>query len=104
MCFSVRPEEARWVRTSICTCPSCVPCPARSNSAKPASPWDRHHRPGIDAPLDALGVGNETVVVEQGEVPQAKPEPDELIRADALRVRRDPADLYLSLGELFLQL
>jgi HAD superfamily hydrolase (TIGR01549 family) len=33
-------------------------------------------RPEIDASLDALGVGAETVVVERGDVRRAKPEPD----------------------------
>jgi HAD superfamily hydrolase (TIGR01509 family) len=33
-------------------------------------------RPEIDASLDALGVGSETVVVERGGVQRAKPEPD----------------------------
>src|SRR5213078_664426 len=33
-------------------------------------------RPEIDASLDVLGVGPETVVVERGHVERAKPEPD----------------------------
>src|SRR5437870_8829111 len=33
-------------------------------------------RPEIDASLEALGVGEETVVVERGDVSRAKPEPD----------------------------
>src|SRR5207244_11055067 len=33
-------------------------------------------RPEIDASLEALGVGPETVVVERGDVLRAKPEPD----------------------------
>ncbi|MGZ4414823.1 MAG: HAD family hydrolase, partial [Gaiellaceae bacterium] len=33
-------------------------------------------RPEIDASLEALGVGPETVVVERGHVARAKPEPD----------------------------
>ncbi|HVM56630.1 MAG TPA: HAD family hydrolase [Gaiellaceae bacterium] len=33
-------------------------------------------RPEIDASLDALGVGADTVVVERGHVERAKPEPD----------------------------
>lgn len=33
-------------------------------------------RPEIDASLDALGVGSDTVVVERGGVQRAKPEPD----------------------------
>ena len=104
-------------------------------------------RPEIDASLDVLGVGPETVVVERGEVSRAKPEPDlflacqerlgvgaedcyvvgdavwdllaarrarmlsigllsggygedELARAGAFRVYRDPADLQQSLDEL----
>ena len=104
-------------------------------------------RPQIDASLEALGVGPDTVVVERGEVSRAKPEPDlflacrerlnvraedcyvvgdavwdllaarrawmlsvgllsggygedELARAGAFRVYRDPADLQRSLDEL----
>jgi HAD superfamily hydrolase (TIGR01509 family) len=104
-------------------------------------------RPEIDASLDALGVGAETVVVERGDVNRAKPEPDlflacaerigasvvdcyvvgdavwdllaarragmlsvgllsggygedELTRAGAFRVYRDPAELRASLDEL----
>jgi HAD superfamily hydrolase (TIGR01549 family) len=104
-------------------------------------------RPAIDASLEALGVGPDTVVVERGEVSRAKPEPDlflacrerldvraedcyvvgdavwdllaarrawmlsvgllsggygedELARAGAFRVYRDPADLQPSLDEL----
>jgi HAD superfamily hydrolase (TIGR01549 family) len=104
-------------------------------------------RPAIDASLEALGVGPDTVVVERGEVSRAKPEPDlflacrerldvraedcyvvgdavwdllaarrawmlsvgllsggygedELARAGAFRVYRDPADLQRSLDEL----
>lgn len=104
-------------------------------------------RPEIDASLDVLGVGSETVVVERGHVQRAKPEPDlflscaerlgvpadecyvvgdavwdllaarrahmlsigllsggygedELIRAGAFQVYRDPADLSGSLDEL----
>ena len=33
-------------------------------------------RPEIDASLEALGVGEETVVIERGDVARAKPEPD----------------------------
>jgi HAD superfamily hydrolase (TIGR01509 family) len=33
-------------------------------------------RPEIDASLDVLGVGEETVVIERGDVARAKPEPD----------------------------
>ncbi len=104
-------------------------------------------RPEINASLQALGVGNETIVVERGDVLRAKPEPDlflecqrrlglpaeecyvvgdavwdllaarragilsigllsggygedELSRAGAFRVYRDPADLFQSLDEL----
>jgi HAD superfamily hydrolase (TIGR01549 family) len=104
-------------------------------------------RPEIDASLEALGVGRDTVVVERGDVARAKPEPDlfiacrerlgltaehcyvvgdavwdllaarragmlsvgvltggygedELIRAGAFRVYRDPAELRVSLDEL----
>ena len=104
-------------------------------------------RPEIDASLEALGVGPETVVVERGSVSRAKPEPDlflacqralgvevdecyvvgdavwdllaarrarmlsvgllsggygedELTRAGAFRVYRDPAELAGSLDEL----
>jgi HAD superfamily hydrolase (TIGR01509 family) len=104
-------------------------------------------RPEIDASLDVLGVGPETVVVERGHVERAKPEPDlflscseqlgvppeecyvvgdavwdllaarrahmlsigllsggygedELIRAGAFRVYRDPEELSGSLDEL----
>ena len=104
-------------------------------------------RPEIDASLDVLGVGSETVVIERGDVARAKPAPDlfltcqqrlgvradecyvvgdaiwdllaarragmlsvgllsggygedELSRAGAFRVYRDPADLHRSLDEL----
>jgi HAD superfamily hydrolase (TIGR01509 family) len=104
-------------------------------------------RPEIDASLDALGVGQETVVIERGDVLRAKPEPDlflacqqrlglrteecyivgdavwdllaarragmlsigllsggygedELSRAGAFRVYRDPLELHGSLDEL----
>ena len=104
-------------------------------------------RPQIDASLEALGVGDETVVIDRGDVPRAKPEPDlflacqqqlgvhagecyvvgdavwdllaarragmlsigllsggygedELGRAGAFRVYRDPAELLVSLDEL----
>ena len=33
-------------------------------------------RPEIDASLDALGLGSDTIVVERGDVRRAKPEPD----------------------------
>jgi HAD superfamily hydrolase (TIGR01509 family) len=104
-------------------------------------------RPEINASLDVLGISDETVVVERGDVARAKPEPDlflacqqrlgvdvgdcyvigdavwdllaarragmlsigllcggygedELSRAGAFRVYRDPAELHLSLDEL----
>jgi HAD superfamily hydrolase (TIGR01509 family) len=104
-------------------------------------------RPEINASLEALGLGQETVVIERGNVTHAKPEPDlflacqqrlgiavadcyvigdavwdilaarragmlsigllsggygedELSRAGAFRVYRDPADLHQSLDEL----
>jgi HAD superfamily hydrolase (TIGR01549 family) len=104
-------------------------------------------RPEIDASLEALGVGDDVVVVERGDVLRAKPEPDlflacqermgvhirdvtvvgdavwdllaarraamlsvglltggygedELGRAGAFRVYRDPAELDASLDEL----
>jgi HAD superfamily hydrolase (TIGR01509 family) len=104
-------------------------------------------RPEIDASLDMLGIGEEIVVVERGNVARAKPEPDlflacqerlgvsaqecyvvgdavwdllaarragmlsigllsggygedELSKAGAFRVYRDPAELYRSLDEL----
>src|SRR5437867_1297605 len=104
-------------------------------------------RPEIDASLEVLGLGRETVVVERGDVVRAKPEPDlflacrqrlgvrvedcyvvgdavwdllaarragmlsiglltggygedELSRAGAFRVYRDPAELHRSLDEL----
>ncbi|HET9589968.1 MAG TPA: HAD family hydrolase [Anaerolineales bacterium] len=104
-------------------------------------------RPEIDASLDVLGIGEETVVVERGSVARAKPEPDlflacqeglgvnardcyvigdavwdllaarragmlsigllsggygedELSKAGAFRVYRDPAELLRSLDEL----
>jgi HAD superfamily hydrolase (TIGR01509 family) len=104
-------------------------------------------RPEINASLDVIGISDETVVVERGDVARAKPEPDlflacqqrlevdvrdcyvigdavwdllaarragmlsigllcggygedELSRAGAFRVYRDPAELHLSLDEL----
>jgi HAD superfamily hydrolase (TIGR01549 family) len=104
-------------------------------------------RPEINASLDMLGIGDEIVVVERGDVARAKPEPDlflacqqrlgisiddcyvigdavwdllaarragmlsigllsggygedELSRAGAFRVYRDPAELHRSLDEL----
>ena len=104
-------------------------------------------RPEINASLEVLGIGGETVVIERGDVARAKPEPDlflacqqrlgvgtadcyvigdavwdilaarradmlsvgllsggygedELSRAGAFRVYRDPAELHRSLDEL----
>lgn len=104
-------------------------------------------RPEINASLEVLGIGDETVVIERGDVARAKPEPDlflacqqrlgvgagdcyvigdavwdllaarragmlsigllsggygedELSRAGAFRVYRDPAELHRSLDEL----
>ena len=104
-------------------------------------------RPEINASLEILGIGNDTVVVERGDVARAKPEPDlflacqqrlgvsandcyvigdavwdllaarragmlsigllsggygedELSRAGAFRVYRNPSELLLSLDEL----
>lgn len=104
-------------------------------------------RPEINASLDMLGIGDETVVIERGDVVRAKPEPDlflacqqrlgvgagdcyvigdavwdllaarragmlsvgllsggygedELSRAGAFRVYRDPSELHRSLDEL----
>ena len=104
-------------------------------------------RPEINASLDMLGIGDETVVIERGDVVRAKPEPDlflacqqrlgvaagdcyvigdavwdllaarragmlsigllsggygedELSKAGAFRVYRDPSELHRSLDEL----
>ena len=104
-------------------------------------------RPEINASLDVLGIGDDIVVVERGDVARAKPEPDlflacqrrlgvsisdcyvvgdavwdllaarragmlsigllsggygedELMKASAFRVYRDPAELHRSLDEL----
>jgi HAD superfamily hydrolase (TIGR01509 family) len=47
-------------------------------------------RPEIDASLDALGVGDETVVIERGDVARAKPEPDLFLACqEALGVQVD---------------
>jgi HAD superfamily hydrolase (TIGR01509 family) len=51
-------------------------------------------RPEIDASLEALGVGPETVVVERGDVLRAKPEPD-LFLACAERLRVAPEECYV---------
>jgi HAD superfamily hydrolase (TIGR01509 family) len=51
-------------------------------------------RPEIDASLEALGVGDETVVVERGHVDRAKPEPD-LFLTCAERLGIAPSDCYV---------
>jgi len=51
-------------------------------------------RPEIDASLDALGVGADTVVVERGHVERAKPEPD-LFLACAERLGVAPDECYV---------
>ena len=51
-------------------------------------------RPVIDASLEALGVGEETVVIERGDVARAKPEPDLFLACqEALGVA--PGDCYV---------
>jgi HAD superfamily hydrolase (TIGR01509 family) len=51
-------------------------------------------RPEIDASLEALGVGTETVVIERGSVQRAKPEPDLfLVCAEQLGV--PPEECYV---------
>jgi HAD superfamily hydrolase (TIGR01509 family) len=50
--------------------------------------------PEIDASLEALGLGPETVVVERGSVQRAKPEPD-LFLACAARLDVSPEDCYV---------
>jgi HAD superfamily hydrolase (TIGR01549 family) len=51
-------------------------------------------RPEIDASLEALGVGDETVVIERGDVARAKPEPD-LFLTCAERMRVSPHECYV---------
>jgi len=51
-------------------------------------------RPEIDASLEALGVGDETVVVARGDVERAKPEPD-LFLACAERLGADADTCYV---------
>jgi HAD superfamily hydrolase (TIGR01509 family) len=51
-------------------------------------------RPEIDASLDALGVGDETVVIARGDVRRAKPEPD-LFLACQERLGVDPHACYV---------
>ena len=51
-------------------------------------------RPEIDASLEVLGIGTDTVVVERGDVGRAKPEPD-LFLTCADRLGLAPADCYV---------
>lgn len=51
-------------------------------------------RPEIDASLTALGVPDDMVVVERGEVPRAKPDPALFLRA-AERLGRSPSECYV---------
>lgn len=51
-------------------------------------------RPDIDGSLEALGVGSETVVIERGDVPRAKPAPD-LFLACQQRLGVDADDCYV---------
>ena len=51
-------------------------------------------RPEIDASLEVLGVGAETVVVERGDVLRAKPEPDLFVTC-AQRLGVEPMDCYV---------
>ena len=51
-------------------------------------------RPEIDKSLEALGVGDETVVVERGDVSRAKPEPDLFVEC-ARRLGAAPDECYV---------
>src|SRR5919204_2073913 len=51
-------------------------------------------RPEIDASLEALGLGSDTVVVERGDVRRAKPEPDLFVTL-AERLGIDPSLCYV---------
>ena len=51
-------------------------------------------RPEIDLSLEALGVGDETVVVERGDVSRAKPEPDLFVEC-ARRLEAGAEDCYV---------
>jgi len=51
-------------------------------------------RPEIDKSLEALGVGEDTVVIDRGDVARAKPEPDLFLKCqEALGVQ--PVDFYV---------
>jgi HAD superfamily hydrolase (TIGR01509 family) len=54
-------------------------------------------RPEIDASLEALGVGEEAVVVERGDVARAKPEPDLFL--ECARRLGAPADECFVVGD-----
>ena len=51
-------------------------------------------RPEIDLSLDVLGVGDETVVIDRGDVARAKPEPD-LFLACQVALGVEAADCYV---------
>jgi HAD superfamily hydrolase (TIGR01509 family) len=51
-------------------------------------------RPEIDASLAALGVGDETAIVQRGDVARAKPEPDLFIEC-ARRLDVQPEECYV---------
>jgi HAD superfamily hydrolase (TIGR01509 family) len=51
-------------------------------------------RPEVDASLEALGLGTDTVVIERGNVERAKPEPD-LFLACARQLGVEPTDCYV---------
>ncbi len=51
-------------------------------------------RPEIDSSLDALGVGDETVVIDRGNVRRAKPEPDLFLACQAA-LGVEPGDCYV---------
>jgi HAD superfamily hydrolase (TIGR01509 family) len=51
-------------------------------------------RPEIDLSLVALGIGDETVVIDRGDVARAKPEPD-LFLACAAALGVEPEDCYV---------
>jgi HAD superfamily hydrolase (TIGR01549 family) len=51
-------------------------------------------RPEINASLQALGLGEETIVIERSDVPRAKPEPDLFILCQQ-RLEMEAADCYV---------